>query len=82
MFQGLSGVTGQIGENDDIFDRFVELGELGGGHGDTENNFVTVTDDNTIDMSHVSLSESCFQKQKQVNYLSCIYTTARSPHSL
>ena len=51
-----------------MFDRFVELGELGGGHADTENNFVTVTDDNTIDMSHVSLSESCFQKQKQVNY--------------
>ena len=74
----MSGVTGQNGENDDMFDRFVELGELGGGHGDNQNNFVTVTDDNTIDISHVSLSESCFQKQKQVNYLHRLNTAGRS----
>ena len=62
MFQVMSV---QIGENDDMFDRLAELGEPG----DNENNFVTVSDDNTIDISHVSFTESCLQKQKQVNYL-------------
>ena len=56
-------VTGQIGENDDMYDRLVEHGEL---EGDTENNFVTVSDDNTIDISHVYLTTSCLHTQRQV----------------
>ena len=47
-----------------MLDRLVEFDEFGGGtDGDTENNFVTVSDEDTIDISHVSLSSSCRQKQ-------------------
>ena len=56
----------QMGEKGDMFDRLVEFGEFGGDTGtgpDTENNFLTVSDEDTIDISHVSLSTSCSQKQ-------------------
>ena len=57
-------LTGEDGENEDMFDRLVESGEFGGDtEADTENDFVTVSDEDTIDISHVSLSSSCSQKQ-------------------
>ena len=50
-----------------MFGLLVELGEYGGDtEGDGETNFVTVSDEDTIDISHVSLSSSC--RQKQVNH--------------
>ena len=46
----------------------MELGEFGGDtEGEAETNFVTVSDEDTIDISHVSLSSSCTQKQVLYN---------------
>ena len=64
MLQVTFSLTGQMGEHEDMFGRLVESGEFGGSpDADTENNFVTVSDEDTIDISHVSLSNSCSQKQ-------------------
>ena len=64
MLQVTFSLTGQSGEKEDMFDRLVESGQFGGSTDpETENNFVTVSDEDTIDISHVSLSSSCSQKQ-------------------
>ena len=59
MLQVTFSLTGEDGEIEDMFDRLVESDT----EADTENNFVTVSDEDTIDISHVSLSSSCSQKQ-------------------
>ena len=64
MLQVRFSLNGQVGEAEDMLDRLGEFDEVGGGtDGDTERNFVTVSDEDTIDISHVSLSSSCSQKQ-------------------
>ena len=64
VLQVTFSLTGQRGENEDMFDRLVESGQFGGStDAETETNFVTVSDEDTIDISHVSLSSSCSQKQ-------------------
>ena len=53
-----------------MFDRLVESGQFGGStDAETETNFVTVSDEDTIDISHVSLSSSCSQKQVFLTFL-------------
>ena len=64
MLQVRFSLNGQVGEAEDMLDWLVEFDEFDGGtDGDTESNFVTVSDEDTIDISHVSLSSSCRQKQ-------------------
>ena len=63
-YLAINKLSDQIGENEDMFDLLVGLGQFGGHTDDgAGTNFVTVSDEDTIDISHVSLSTSCRQKQ-------------------